>query len=57
MGFFKKDGALNIASSITQPVEVAAQGGGEKIESLFYSRLADEAEKRGLKINGEAMSK
>jgi hypothetical protein len=57
MGFFKKDGALNIASSMTQPVDVAAQGGGEKIEALFYSRLGDEAEKRGLKISGEAMSK
>ena len=57
MGFFKKDSALNIATSITQPVDVAADGGGEKIESLFYSRLGDEAEKRGLTINGEAMSK
>ena len=57
MGFFKKDGTLNIASSMTQPVDVANQGGGEKLEGLFYSRLAEEAEKRGLKIHGEAMSK
>ena len=50
MRFFRKDGSVYIASSLTQPGDVFE---GEKIERLFYSRLAEEAGRRGLRILGD----
>lgn len=53
MRFFRKAGSVYIASSLTQPGDVALKGGGEKIEQLFYSRLAEETASRGLRVLGD----
>ena len=50
MRFFRKDGAIYVASALSQPGDVFAAGGGQKIEQLFYSNLATETAQRGLRI-------
>ncbi len=44
---------IYIASSLTRPGDVAASGGGQKIEQLYYSRLSEETARRGLRIYGD----
>jgi hypothetical protein len=53
MRFFRKDAAIYIASALSQPGDVAVAGGGQKIEDLFYSSLATETARRGLRIFGD----
>ncbi len=54
MRFFRKDNAIYIASMLNQPGDVALAGGGQKIEQLFYSNLAAETARRGLRILGDS---
>jgi hypothetical protein len=53
MRFFRKNGAVTIASSLSQPGDVSLENGGEKIEQLFYSRLVTETGRRNLQIAGD----
>ena len=53
MRFFRKEGSVYIASSLSQPGDVSLEGGGEQLEQAFYSRLATETGQRGLQILGD----
>ncbi len=59
MRFFRRaesaeyEGGIYIASSLSRPGDVAASGGGRKIEQLYYSRLSEEEARRGLRIYGD----
>ena len=41
---------IYLSSKLTQPGDVSLVGGGEQIESLFYSRLREVTTERGLRI-------
>ena len=53
MRYFRKDNVIYIASMLSQPGDVFLTGGGQKIEQLFYSNLATETARRGLRILGD----
>ena len=53
MRFFRKEGAVYIASSLTQSGALSLKRRGETIEKLFYSQLLEETKRRGLEIYGD----
>jgi len=44
---------IYVSSSCKQPADVFLEGGGQKIERLFYSRLHEVTTQRGLQIFGD----
>ena len=54
MRFFKKEGALYIASGLSQPGDLSLKHRGEKIEGLYYTQLLAETKQRGLQLFADA---
>ena len=44
---------IYLSSRLTQPGDVYLEGGGQKIERLFYSRLVEVTTQRGVRIYGD----
>ena len=57
MRFFRKDAAIYIASATQQSAKTFQKKGGQKIEALFYSQLAQETKQRGLQILSDSTAK
>lgn len=57
MRFFKREPSLYIASSLNQSAKNFLKKRGQKIESLFYSQLLQEAKQRGLSILSDSSAK
>ena len=53
MRFFKRENKLTIATALNQPGDVFLSKGGQKLESLYYSRLRNEITRRGLVLYGD----
>ena len=53
MRFFRREGNVYIASKLSQPGDVLLEGGGQKLEQLYYSNLATEMARRGLVMYGD----
>ncbi len=47
---------IYLSSSLTQPGDVHVEGGGQKIERLFYSRLSEVTTQLGLRLYGDPTS-
>jgi hypothetical protein len=50
MRFFRKEGALYIASALKQSAKSFMKKRGQKVEQLFYVHLSQETKQRGLEI-------
>jgi len=53
MRFFRKEGSLYVASSLTQSAKSFLKKRGQKIEVLFYSQLFEETKRRGLQVHSD----
>ena len=51
--FFRREGNIYIASNLSQPGDVFLEGGGQRLEQLYYSNLAAETARRGLVVYGD----
>ena len=57
MRFFRKDAAIYVASATQQTAKTFMNKGGQKIEDLFYSHLAQETKQRGIQLFSDSSAK
>ena len=55
--YFRREGNIYIASKLSQPGDVFLEGGGRKLEQLYYSNLQAETNRKGLVIYGDPKAK